>query len=378
MKNPEMQNYHQKDYKQKIDNIRMDLTFETWKESLNELIETLNTPKIDEKDIPLLQSKIAFILENIIELWLKEGKEIAELKEEMDKFFNSKSDLPIIFKHTRNTDLDKRQPDLLESIKATMDRFEMMTEIEKVFEKKCKSMIVGGSISYGPFYNVRAERDGKESSDIDAIFILDEQTENIDWNDFLNCPFFSEEEKIQFIKRLQIFLKTLCPTNKADILSQKFHIQNSDYAISIHFLTEKGLDLITNPDMNADDGVKIIKDYKFKPFVHKESLQKNFEGQSFVFPISEQKKVEGGLVTELPAYIIKDGKYYPGIYQNVILPSFFIFYDKDGSTTEKIYNFKEKIKDHIKTEYGEDNVEERIISSHTRNTIFPPTLKDEI
>lgn len=121
-----------------------------------------------------------------------------------------------------------------------------------------------------------------------------------------------------------------------------------------------------------------MKDYKSEPFSHASCLQMNFDGVPCPYVVPEQKSVMNGTIAELPAYIVRDHAFYPGIYQNLISPSFFIFHDRDGTLTDDISAFKKTIKNHIRNTYGREDVETRLLRSHLRHDMFPGTLKNII
>lgn len=365
-----------------INSLIENLEINSLEDTFEKLFKIFSFYTSNDKELPLLQSKVADLLNCLMENWQKNGKNISDLKKEIITFFEKKDNIPIFFKNTRSEKLGKRQPDIIESIYSTLERFEMMEALELVFKKSCKGIIIGGSLSYGPFYNIRANKDNSGSSDIDAIFVLDQNSTDDDWKEFLHCPFFSEQDKKNFMSRKNIFFKSLLPENKATILSQKFHLEGTDYDISIHFFTDEALNktLISNieEEVQGNNKVVILKDYKSKPFSHTICPQTNFDGTPYYYTVPEQKNTNEGVITELPAYIINDHKFHPGIYQNLILPTFFIFHDRNGEITDKISKFKKIIKDHIQNTYGKNNVEERLLKSHIRNKIFPLTLKEQI
>lgn len=360
-----------------IEQLREGLTSDSWKNSLDELIKLVEK-EASGLDVSITQSKVAFLLEDMTELWLKDGGDINELADEVKIFFETKPNLSKFFTTPRPSALGKRQPTVIESIEATFDRFKAMGEIEEALESQCDGIIVGGSLSYGPFYNLRSSKDETGSSDIDAIALLTNNTESNSWDNLKECKRMHPEDKSKFVNRFKIFSNSLTKNGTADVFSHKFPVVGTDFDISIHFFTEESFDKILNPDMSQQNHISILKDYKEKKFIHEFCKQRNFEGQEYAYKTPDQTEVEGGVVTQLPAYIMHDGKYYPGIYQNLILPRFFIYYDKNGGVTDKVSGFKNKITTHIKNQYGEDDINRRMLLSHTRNVILPPTLEREM
>ncbi|MFA6918875.1 MAG: hypothetical protein WC244_02040 [Patescibacteria group bacterium] len=374
--------YSRKKIVDQIDDLRESLGVDSLEKTLEQIIEIFSLNSVDEEQVPFFQSKVAFLFERLMENWQKNGRTISDFKKEIDNFFESKNNLPYFFRHIRSEQLGKRQPDMIESIQGTLDRFARMEQLEVIFEKPCKGIIVGGSLSYGPFYNIRTRHGDNESSDIDAIFVLDPDSIDKDWGRFMHCSDFSESDKQKFIARKDIFFQSLLPNGEAAILSQKFPLKGADYEISTHFFTEETFDSMLNINIaekiEGDNRVVVFKDYKSKPFPYNVCAQTNFEGTSYNYTVPVQRKIDEGVITELPAYIINNHKFYPGIYQNLILPAFSVFYDRNGEITNKISIFKNDIKTYIKNKYEEKDIEERILKSHIRNKIFPETLKEEM
>ncbi len=365
-----------------LETLKTNLPTSSLEKTLKKMFDILSEHAVDAEATPFIQAHIASVFENLLENWQKQGKKVLDLKKGIEIFFESEKETPAFLKRIRASSSQKRQPDLIESIFATLERFEMMERLEPVFEGPCTGMIVGGSLAYGPFYNVRSGQDDGDSSDIDVLFVLDQHATDKDWDDLLYCPHFATSAKQDFIARKDIFLQVLLPKGEADILSQKFHVQGTDIEISAHFFTDKALDdlLIKNlqREIRGSDKIVAMKDYKSELFPHATCLQINFDGVTYPYVVPEQKSVMNGIIAELPAYIVRDRAFYPGIYQNLILPSFFIFHDRDGSLTDNISMFKEAIKNHIRNTYGSENVETRLLRSHLRHELFPGTLKDTI
>jgi hypothetical protein len=378
---PNAENFKKHAIADQIDNLRESLGFIPLENILEQLLDVFSNQPINAEQLPFLQSKVALLFECLMENWQKNGKVISDLKNKISDFFASKNTLPEFFRQTRPKQLKKRQPDILESVLETLKRFEIMERLETVFEKPCHGMIIGGSLSYGPFYNIRSRKDDSGSSDIDAIFVLAPNSNDKDWEGFLNCPYFSESDKQKFIARKNIFLKSLLPKGEAVILSQKFHLKGTDYEISLHLFTDESfnslLDANITKEVESDDKVVTMKDYKSEPFPHAVCPQTNFDGATYNYVVPEQRNTDKGVITELPAYIIDKHRFHPGVYQNIILPNFSIFHDRDGKITDKLSKFKKGVEDYIRNSSGK-NPEITILKTHPRTLLFPETLEEDI
>ena len=68
----------------------------------------------------------------------------------------------------------KRQPSLMESLEATPQRYELLNQIRANLGM---TAFYGGSMAYGPFYNVRG---GADASDLDVVVVFDEESTDDD------------------------------------------------------------------------------------------------------------------------------------------------------------------------------------------------------
>lgn len=278
------------------------------------------------------------------------------------------------------TALDKRQPSFWESTEATLERYQVLEKIEQAFVPPIEGIIVGGSMSYGPFYNIRKNLDNTGSSDIDTILIMSSENFSIDENLLAASGLFYPEDIALFLKRIPNF-KKLYEQGDAEIMSQKFRIKNTDFDASLHFFTKcslaKMLGTIVEDNITEhSDEIFIIKDYKAKPFTHPICLQRGFDNSLHRYEVPTQTPIEdGGVITLLPNYATAGGKFYPGIYQNLVSPRFKVFADTTGETTTITQNFKEIMSRQLERERQKFPGEPKsLLQSHIRFAIFPPEL----
>jgi len=132
-----------------------------------------------------------------------------------------------------NGDSAKRHPKLVESIEATLVRFSKLEELKKSFGGRIEGIILGGSMSYGPFYNVRENLDRTGGSDIDLILVASLEQLSKFWDFIEEIKFFSESDKEMFLRRQKHFLQ-LYDQKIADIFSKKFSSTDLDLEISMH------------------------------------------------------------------------------------------------------------------------------------------------
>ncbi len=135
---------------------------------------------------------------------------------------------------------------------------------------------------------------------------------------------------------------------------------------------------MTNTQLQADlveghNRVSILRDYKANSFPHDFCRQQTFTGEVYPYEVPDQKPVQGGIITELPGYIIKDGNFFPGIYQNLISPLFTVEFDNDGFVKKNVEVFK-KIMDGQVEKTKKSGQSADLLRSHIRHEIFSPSL----
>ncbi len=271
----------------------------------------------------------------------------------------------------------KKQPSFIDSIAPTFERYEVMEFLSKKFSAS-KAIIIGGSMSYGPFYSVRGNPDTGEVSDIDGLVIIDDTF--FDFEEKNNTDeIFSSEEIESFTKRLKIF-KRLLSEGKADILSQRFSVKGKDFTVSLHFFpisifTDITAGSIVRALSDGQDKEYLIKDFRTDPFTHPCLAQNSFiatRHESLVtgYAINE------GYISYMPGYTVSKGILFPGAYHTVIYPAFLIFYDKDGAVTQCVKKFESFLYEEVQKQrqkypFASYN------KGHNRYDIFAPGRYEE-
>ena len=271
----------------------------------------------------------------------------------------------------------KRQPSFIDSIAPTFERYEVMEFLSKRFSTS-KAIIIGGSMSYGPFYSVRGNPDTGEVSDIDGLVIIDETF--FDFEEKNNADeIFSLEEIELFAKRLKIF-KRLLSEDKADILSQRFSVKNKDFTVSLHFFPMSIFADITTGSIvkvlsDRQDREYFIKDYRLDPFTHPCLAQNSFIATRHESLVTGYV-IDEGYISRMPGYTVAKGILFPGPYHTVIYPAFLIFYDKDGAVTQCVKKFEAFLYEEVQKQRQEYPFAS-YNKSHNRYDIFAPGRYEE-
>lgn len=267
--------------------------------------------------------------------------------------------------------LNKQQPSFAESFHETEKRLNFLRNYLDSLPPQILGVVSGGSMSYGRFYNVRGNY--PDSSDLDLILVTDgplrssTNLENIVRTDLG----FQPDDVGRFEERIKKF-RMLYIGNEAEILSQKFSLPEVGFDISMHLMPMREFDgMLTHflrHDLRYGTDVDVrFHDYKPAPFVHRVFSHRDFLGRPHPIEINE-RRVNGGVISDIPSYAIFDGLLVPGMYHNLCSPLFEVALDRDN-TTLLMAQFKEIMKAAVwDTRKTHPNAE--LSNSHIRHDIF--------
>ena len=333
------------DFKQKYSN----LNEENWETNVREFLENI------------LHFSSNIYNERIVYGWIASLCEKAYFtcayKKDLDTRLNFESNFNRIIKEKKLPKFltcmgpvlcGKRQPSFIDAIDPTFERYQVMENLPQVFGQGVDAIIIGGSMSYGHFFSVRSNEKDKDFSDIDGVVVVNDLFFNEDnWNGFIKNGLFPEAENKLFFERMKVFRKLLSE-NKADVLSQRFSVVGKDFTVSLHFILESVFEKMICSDLENSlkervDVNYVLRDFRVDSFTHPCLARHTFNGGRFESVIDGYKLDEGGYVSFMPGYTISAGKFYPGVYQTVIHPSFLVFYDRNGQTTNNVNKFQKLI-----------------------------------
>ena len=268
----------------------------------------------------------------------------------------------------------KRQPSFLESVTATLARYSIIETLPSLLEGSVDATIIGGSMSYGPFFNVRDNRHG-QSSDIDVIFVgnatlLEKPIEITDTQTAL-----SETDIMTLAARSKTFSE-LYQIGKANVLSQRFSLPDHTFNISAHFFTKDSLDTLIGARIEeqlaeGQDKLVLFNDFKPSPFIHPTCFQQGFDGTRREYHVSDQQSVPGGFITRISGYEVADSRMYLGLYHQLISPEYSVYSDVNGETTSRVDSFRRAMIQQLRREQ-QTSPESSLARCHTRYPIFAP------
>lgn len=324
-----------------------EVTASNWREIFSSALTFVSSIVVQAPHERLVMSWLARLLEKAYFLKREEGG-VALFTKELESVFPADSLLPSFLTRPGDLILGKQQPSFVESLPATLERFSVVEQLKSTFSSNVSSIVIGGSMNYGPFFNIRAEGGPLENSDIDALGVMSPSFFNDDtWGDFLASNLFSAEEKNKFLQRKRVGFRML-KEGVCDVFSHRFSLQNHNFTFSVHFFTPELLEDITGSGLQADlqartDTVKIINDYRSDRFARSEIPHLTFDGSNLLYVVPPQTEVEGGYVVQLPAYMVANGNLHTGLYLNLIAPEFRFLYDESGSSSKSIENLRQTL-----------------------------------
>jgi hypothetical protein len=272
----------------------------------------------------------------------------------------------------------KRYPTTRETLHATLERYKTLLYLRDAFEGHTIGALYGGSMAYGPFFNVRS---GKDASDIDLIMQVDQDNLPKYWDSLLESEVLTEEDSLTFTARIPLF-QSLLANGQAEVLSQRFNIADTDYNCSIHFMTQSALDSVFGIGLQEAlleekpyKKTKYIADYKGNAFERTACTNYDLSGRPQSVPVISEP-VDGGFIAHIPAYTITEGRFAPGLYQCLALPQTRLAYPSAEAFVGLQDTFKTTIEARSARERVEHDPAASIDNVDPRRFIFPPRTEE--
>lgn len=277
----------------------------------------------------------------------------------------------------RDIHLEKHQPSLFEAITETVRRLRFLEGLRKNLPAETEALIICGSMSYGRFFNIRG---GDDPSDVDLILVInnesvvereDDQPDGI----FADFDGFLFEERALLNLRFSRF-RRLYNENKAQVMSQKFSVENYEVGLTIIPFRDFQWEMIDLPEQLLRDRKDIevsTLDYKPQPYSHREYKQANYLGDLYRYYASEEALPLGEVVTHIPACIVKDRRLITGLHENFVLPKLETLYDK-GQIQFILDEYEQLLKREclVEREMDPPGLESGVVNIMDRLQLFSP------
>ena len=304
------------------------------------------------------------------------------------------------FDYYRPSASGRMRPTPFESGVETCRRLRDLQMVRNKVKLTGSGVVLGGSTSYGKFLNVSGIKPEKDGSDIDLLISIEEADQLDAVVDALaEVPGIEAPDvttmrsRISHYKGFQSALESPCVfsqkvslwKNDYDKWLQRFAIQ-SPYKISLHCFTREGFETLLVGDLTVlDQGERprrsrILYDYRQDIPSLRLDHQRSLAGTN-LFLERPFTKVEEGFLTESRVFVIdQDDRYYPGMFQNLILPQFELVAENQAhSMRSQLDLFRWKIVERLRKERQLRPYELlRLSLSHTRSSVFAPHIVRQI
>lgn len=281
-----------------------------------------------------------------------------------------------IFGRSRLTSISMPQPSLKEAIFETSKRLIFLEQFSRDLPGSVIAEIIGGSMSYGRFYNIRG---GDKPSDIDIFFIVDDTFFDSSADASLimhGDKGFSGDESNGLVRRISNF-KDLYTQERADMFYHKFFHQG--FPLSLKIIPERKFiwEFIDVPNQlmaERKDREVSIRVYKGTSIPWSESVQTDFFNDRYQTDITAQPLSNGESIANLPVSIFENGKFYTGDHQSSFMPCFDIAYQRDTRAATIIQSFLHLLRKEfdVESQYASPGVAIDYVHILTRRNILSP------
>jgi len=254
-------------------------------------------------------------------------------------------------------------PEIHEAIEATEERLYTVTKIKHAMEQKIDALYLGGSLAYGEFCTVR------KTSDVDLMAITDNPLEIIAY--LKTSRIFPEEEITQYQNYI---IKVLKSGQKPEVITYKLKVNN--YFVGIDIISNATFDTLFGDEfltdiLNSNDSIHSIRVASTYPAADLFFKQPGVNGDIYEYgPSQNIVEQDGVYYSDFPRYIIQDGIWFSGLFQNVLLPKCMIL--AGNSTIHiKMIQFRKKINEYIfKLNEGATCVNYSILNAHPKSELL--------
>ena len=300
--------------------------------------------------------------------------------------------------YQKHGEATRRRPTPFEAAVETCRRLRDVNRLREHLAPVPTGCILGGSASYGRFFNTVGARDN-EPSDLDLLLIVLDYDALEEVADALALVAGIRQSDLDAMAtRIGHFaaIRRQLGSRRRCIFSQKLRIWpatspdpflndtgiNGEYEISIHACSADDIDYMILRDLPRLEKPRRILDYRVD-MADRADTQRSFAETVIEHPrVGTEKEVAGGYV--LPSQICdlrparpeKGRRYYPGQHQNLILPEFELRWDLEAHRMYlPLYSFKVKLLERLGIERVERPYEvQTLANSHTRRYAFAPYI----
>lgn len=287
----------------------------------------------------------------------------------------------------------RTRPSPFETAIETCRRLRDLSTLQRGLAAASLHAILGGSTSYGRFLNVSGIQRGS-ASDIDLLIVLSSYEQLADLVPALQRLDGLCHADIDAMKQRSAILPSVrASVDQPCTFSHKIrlwydtedpwlgrHETSGSYRLSLHIFNMADFEYLILRDMPilegpADGFERMLFDYRHEMSWKRLDHQRSFCGTS-LFLDRPFREVNGGVITQSRACVIRGDRYYPGMFQNLILPQFEIRWENQVVPIHvQLSGFRWKIVERLRKERQARPYELlRLSLSHTRSFVFAPHI----
>lgn len=364
-----------------VDNDRIPEThpLKRWSYPLRLYIQVLSmVPKLQGSNNHDSHAQIAWLMD---EYWRERGSPNSILTlRGLGKIFKILSSKYPALNQPGEVILEKQQPSLIESTGATLKRLDFLYRYVKKLTDPCVSVVSGGSMSYGRFYNVR---EGVDPSDLDLIVIFNDGEEgNMQTENILPASLgFKDDDRLLLQERIAFFAH-LMKAGKAEVLSHKVLVGPLGFPISMHIMSSPVFEnmMVYSPHDDLRLGGEVdrrVRDYKPEPFKYPTVRLNTFNGEHLSFSVDEYSLPDGvtasEVITQIPAHAIVNDRFVPGLYHNLLSPRFEMEAFSSRQCVAAATLFWSSMRK-LENQYRKTDPDASALKSHIRCDLFNPVM----
>jgi hypothetical protein len=291
---------------------------------------------------------------------------------------------------------EHRRPSPFEAAIETTRRIIDINGLRGLLAEAPTSCILGGSLSYGRFFNTRGSIERPDSSDIDLLLVVP----NFDVlpsiaRALVKLPGVDQDSVQSFTARIEPLLNLLSEHDHC-IFGHKFRMWETTpdpylatyqisgfYKINIHTLTSKTLNYLILRDLpvlEPDAAAFPLRVHEFRDDpARPTAIQRGFSGQEISIPVACET-IQGGFLAEVSLADIVEGRFYPGVHLNLILPQFEVRWESPEMLLRlPLLGLRWKLLERLTEERRLRPFEHQTMSSsHTRHAIFAPHVRRRV
>lgn len=294
---------------------------------------------------------------------------------------------------------ERRRPRPFEAAVETCRRLIDLNRVKQALSGLQTGAILGGSVSYGRFYNVMgyAPEFGSKSSDTDLLLVLERYDQLASVAEKFSSVSGVDPASIDSLRQRLRKFPQIRAEHAPCIFSHKLAFWREqadplligtgfpgDYSISLHIFDVEDFNYMTlrdlpvlNPPRGRDSLERSIQDFRdTSPPTGHAYNNRSFSGIALGVNPLVPKGIDGGYLCQLKICLIQDDRYCPGLHQNLILPQFERRWESERVPLYlKTLTFRWKILERLRTERTMRPFEEQKLSlSHVRYFIFSPHI----